>query len=187
MTQINNLITSYQATGCEESFNALYEIFAVKLTNVARKQARLRGFDVMEAESIANFHFYEAVAGYNVNIGDFEGFMFNRIINRIANAKEKETTHTKYAEQVFAEAATSTDNLPEITAIKKEQRQLLDKLYADAPPKSRQALAALASTERFTFREAGKRLGVKHETVKNRIEKISAGRQDISLNDYITA
>src|SRR5690606_34578949 len=91
---------------------------------------------------------------------------------------ERDTVYT-------VDAPTSTGNEPEIAAIKKEQRQLLQEITANADPKSRQALVAFASTT--SFREAAKLIGVEHKTVKNRIEKLSAARQHISLNEYITA
>lgn len=185
MSHIKNLITQYQKTGCESYFNEIYEMFAGKVFNFARKQTRQRRLIWQDVESEANQVFYKAVVTYDERIGEFEPFLFLMLRRHIANVGSKSLTYQTYVERYMHSAKTSTDNEPEIIAIKKEQRQLLNELTANATIPSRQALVAFAKS--YSFRKAAKQLGTSDKTVKNRIEKIAAARRHISLDDYFTA
>jgi RNA polymerase sigma factor (sigma-70 family) len=185
MPNMKSLILNYQTNGCEESFETIYATFADKLFNTAFQQTRQRRLNWADTESEANFVLLEAIRSYDVTIGEFEPYLFLMLRRRIADIGRNSANYRSYVDQYMVDAPTSTANEPEVSAIKKEQRQLLDLLNANADNKSRQAFQAFASSE--SYREAAKLLGVNHETVKNRIEKMSATKQNLSLSDYLTA
>lgn len=185
MTRIKNLITNYQATQCETSFEEIYADFNEQLINTARKKARDYKLAWEDVESETYFVLLKAVRSFDIEIGDFEKYLFSMLKRHLINMVKLKARYLNYTDRYLEDAPTSTGNEPEIAAIKKEQRQLLEEITANADPKSRQALVAFASTT--SFREAAKLIGVEHKTVKNRIEKLSAARQHISLNEYITA
>ncbi|KIL46242.1 sigma-70 family RNA polymerase sigma factor [Jeotgalibacillus campisalis] len=185
MLNVKNLIVEYQVTGSEDCFNELYVIYASKVFNYARKQAYKRGLIWQDVESEANQTFYQAVKVYDTRIGDFEPFLFLMLRRRIANIGQKVSTYDEYVKRF---ALTENEQICDTTenyAIKKEQRQLLEDLIANATLPSRQALVAFAKS--YSFREAAKQLGTSDKTVKNRILKIAAKRRNLWLADYLTA
>ena len=183
--EVKDFIQEYQLTGCEESFNWVYARYSEKVFNYARKQTRLRGLTWQDIESEANHVFYQCMCTYKNEIGEFEPYLFIMLRYHIANVSSKAKTYQAYVKRYVDQVPTITDNEPEIKAIKKEQRQLLDDLTAKATIASRQALVAFAKS--YSFREAAKQLGTSDKTVKNRIRKIATGRRKLSLTDYLTA
>ncbi|WP_298833828.1 sigma-70 family RNA polymerase sigma factor [uncultured Planococcus sp.] len=180
------LISEYQTQGCEIAFNEVYMQYSDKAFAIARSRARYYGVDQAEAESEANIALYKAITAYDL-AGGFEPFLIKLVKFYVRDLGRKQLRQATRDSEFSEDAATSTGNEPELAAIKKEQRELLRNLTDSTNDKSRQALAAFASTKTFSFREAGKLLGVEHKTVQNRIRKISAGSQHVSLNEYITA
>ncbi|PPA71568.1 RNA polymerase sigma factor [Jeotgalibacillus proteolyticus] len=185
MSHTKNLIKRYQETGCEDSFNELYGMYAEKAFNFAKKQSYLHWISRQDVESEANQIFFQAVKIYDVGIGEFEPFLYLMLRRRILTIGQKEITYQHYLKRCQFYGRAEEDEKPEDRAIKKEQRQLLLELIANATIPSRQALVAFAKS--YSFREAAKQLGTSDKTVKNRIEKIAAERSKLTLNDYLTA
>jgi len=182
--EVNHLIVQYQKTFCENCFNEIYLLYANKVFNYSKKQAFQRGLDVQEVTSEANLVIFKAITTFDHSLGEFEPYLFLMLRFTIANLGSRARTYQLYLNRYAQNARFATDNEPEIYAIKKEQRQLLNELLSNAPPTSRQALEAFATC--YSFRAAAKQLGTSDKTVKNRIRKLIAGRK-LSLRDYLLA
>ncbi|MGD7044152.1 sigma-70 family RNA polymerase sigma factor [Jeotgalibacillus proteolyticus] len=185
MLDVKNLIMEYQLTGSEECFNELYAAYAPKVFRYARKQSFQRKLMWQDVESEANQTFYQAVKVYDTRIGDFEPFLFLMLRRRMMNISQRESTYDANIKRLAESGSEQIEDTIENSVIKKEQRQLLEDLIANATVSSRQALIAFAKS--YSFREAAKQLGTTDKTVKNRILKIAEKRQNLWLADYLTA
>jgi RNA polymerase sigma-70 factor (ECF subfamily) len=167
--------------GCETSFSLLFDFFAPKILNTAKKM----GLAHEDAEELQQEIFLVVWKNRNQLKADlsFNAYLLTILKSMIikkAQQRARKVAFEKYALKTFRDESHETENELEYAELEKLSFSLIDKL-----PNAQKEVFLMKTSENLRAGEIANRLGISKRTVESHIYSATKRLKEKLFNDHI--